>query len=362
MKIVHLFPWDKAFSINWIQYIDTYFGEASHSIVLYEKMTEEDCQQIISYKNVYMVGTAKECFFSGVNETVEHLLNDAESIVLHYASFYMMLAVAKKSAWLRKTRIVCWGGDIEILKKKGFGSIQKTKDFIQKRITTYLFERVGKVGFLIDEDRCWVQKVVPNIKEASVISYLSKMRSDRDCWIDFNAKGNDEIRILLGNSATESNNHFEIIEKLQKYTNSYKLYVPLSYGDMEYGEKVIQFGKELLGERFVPIRNFMPEKDYLRLLSSMHIAIFNHKRQQGLGNINIALQSKDKVYLNPESPCWEHYKKEGYHISSVELIGDIPFKDFCYMSDTDLEENRRLLLKQDESFRNNIIMWKKFMS
>ena len=105
MKIVHLFPWDKAFSINWIQYIDTYFGEASHSIVLYEKMTEEDCQQIISYKNVYMVGTAKECFFSGVNDTVEHLLNDAESIVLHYASFYMMLAVAKKSAWLRKTRI-----------------------------------------------------------------------------------------------------------------------------------------------------------------------------------------------------------------------------------------------------------------
>ena len=42
------------------------------------------------------------------------------------------------------------------------------------------------------------------------------------------------INILIGNSATETNNHIEVLDLLSKFKNEdIKIYVPLSYGDME---------------------------------------------------------------------------------------------------------------------------------
>lgn len=48
--------------------------------------------------------------------------------------------------------------------------------------------------------------------------------------------------------------------------------------------KVIIKGKELFGEKFIPLTEFMTFEKYLEFLGSIDIAIFAHKRQQAMGN------------------------------------------------------------------------------
>ena len=64
------------------------------------------------------------------------------------------------------------------------------------------------------------------------------------------------IKILLGNSATESNQHKEAFELLEKYKNkNIKIYVPLSYGPEKYADEIEQLGMHIFGEKFIPMRS-----------------------------------------------------------------------------------------------------------
>lgn len=54
--------------------------------------------------------------------------------------------------------------------------------------------------------------------------------------------------ILVGNSATPTNNHIEIFRILSRLRlpESSKIVVPLSYGDVHYREKIVELGIEFL--------------------------------------------------------------------------------------------------------------------
>jgi hypothetical protein len=106
------------------------------------------------------------------------------------------------------------------------------------------------------------------------------------------------LTILVGNSADPSNNHIEALEKLLPYKDQdIKICVPLSYGDQAHAKKVIEQGKDWFGEKFFPMVSFMPFDQYLKFLKSVDIAIFNHKRQQAMGNIITLLGMGKTVYV-----------------------------------------------------------------
>jgi len=114
------------------------------------------------------------------------------------------------------------------------------------------------------------------------------------------------LQILVGNSADRSNEHIEVLQKLQAHRDTpLKVFVPLSYGDNTYAEAVIEQGQRLLGDRLVPLRDFMPYDAYLRLLGGIDIAIFNHRRQQGMGNIIALLGMGKTVYLRSDTTSWK---------------------------------------------------------
>ena len=70
--------------------------------------------------------------------------------------------------------------------------------------------------------------------------------------------------------------------------------------DRRCSQEIIRKGEALLGNRFKPLTDFISLQQYRCLLGEIDLAIFNHQRQQGLGNI-IALLAKGKtVYLRPE--------------------------------------------------------------
>lgn len=140
----------------------------------------------------------------------------------------------------------------------------------------------------------------------------------------------DGINILLGNSADPSNNHIEVLEKLKSYvTDNMHIYCPLSYGDMEYAKQVTDYGKRIFGDKFNPLFEFMIFDDYKKLLSKIDIAIFNHKRQQGMGNITTLLGMGKKVFMRSDVTSYHTIRSLGVFIHDVDYL-DLQKLDINY--------------------------------
>lgn len=129
----------------------------------------------------------------------------------------------------------------------------------------------------------------------------------------------DIKRIVIGNSATSSNQHLEIFEHIKHMDlTRVELFCPLSYGEDEYRDRVVRRGKELFGDCFHPIVDYMKYEDYMCFLNTCDVGIYNNNRQQALGNINRLLDLGKKVFLPKRMR--EYCADYGYVTYAVETI------------------------------------------
>lgn len=134
--------------------------------------------------------------------------------------------------------------------------------------------------------------------------------------IDKSVLGNN---ILIGNSATPSNNHFDIFNSLRNFKlRDQKIFVPLSYGNKNYGVKVAKSGSSIFGQNFNPLQSFLPINEYNKIISSCRIVIMNHNRPQAFGNILTALWLGAEVYLNETNTLLNFFRNLGIHLFSIE--------------------------------------------
>ena len=160
------------------------------------------------------------------------------------------------------------------------------------------------------------------------------------------AKGvalNNEKNILLGNSASETNNHLEIFKILSMHDlKNRKVIVPLSYGNPDYRSKVIAVGRKMLGEAFLPLVHFMPLNEYSSIIASCNVVIMNHLRQQALGNIGAALYQGAHVYLDPSNPTYKFFAEKKAAVHSIDKLSSesLPLTSLCA---DDILKNRSML-------------------
>ena len=150
--------------------------------------------------------------------------------------------------------------------------------------------------------------------------------------------------IIIGNSASISNNHLYVFEKLHTLGNLDKnIIVPLSYGIKEkYVNMVNDAGETFWGKRYQPVRNFMSLEEYNNLLLSANIFIYGNWRQEAVGNILIALYLGGKVFLDEHNPLLNFYKSLGL---SIWGINEFSKEELCKrMSINDVKKNQDILL------------------
>ena len=138
--------------------------------------------------------------------------------------------------------------------------------------------------------------------------------------------------ILVGNSATASNNHLDVFEIIQNINK--KIIVPLSYGAYDYEDykaNIISEGRRIFNKNFLPIENFMQLHDYRELTFSCNTVILYHIRQQALANIFMSLFQGSRLFLNSKSITYSFLKDQGmivfdlkkdYKLIGIELNKD----------------------------------------
>lgn len=153
--------------------------------------------------------------------------------------------------------------------------------------------------------------------------------------------------ILLGNSDTLTNNHFEAIDQIATLKlDERKVYCPLSYEKGKYAEAVAKYGRSKLCESFIPLLDFMPREEYNQILSGISVAVMNHNRSQALGNIVSLLWNGTKLFMSNDSTLFSFLKGEGLILFSIQdELKSTNHLMFLPLSEMEIEHNRAALMK-----------------
>jgi hypothetical protein len=268
-----------------------------------------------------------------------HGMNDPRLIILLWA----FPSLARKVVW------VLWGGDLydavstEKSLKKRFK--QFCKSSVLKNIAT-ITTTIPQDYLLASEWYGVKARFIENLM------YESHIARDNVTTCEFKSS---ILKIQLGNSATKTNQHLEIINVFKKIKGTYILYAPLSYGDCEYRETVINYGKDVLGEKFHPITKLMSFEEYNTYMNSIDIAIFNHPRQQAMGNIIGMISLGKKVYLNKNTTPYYFFKNKGF------IVGDISELPVIEQLTIQESEKNKSLAKYYFSKKNLIESWRQVL-
>lgn len=153
------------------------------------------------------------------------------------------------------------------------------------------------------------------------------------------------LNVLVGNSNSSTSNHADAFEIIERLDNINEVIVPLSYGgDMLYKQEVIKYGNQLFGKKFKALNDFMTIDQYNEVLKTCQIAIFNHERQQAVGNIIAMVYMGTKVFLSENSPVYSYLKAIGVKVFSIQT--ELNNDNIHALSDLDVRVNRELLYKE----------------
>jgi dTDP-N-acetylfucosamine:lipid II N-acetylfucosaminyltransferase len=150
--------------------------------------------------------------------------------------------------------------------------------------------------------------------------------------------------ILVGNSSTASNNHVDTFHLLRRHGwSGQKIVVPLSYGSAAYKQHVLRKGREIFGDAFTPLQEFMPLEAYNRILENCGTVVMNQRRQQAVGNIIASLHMGARVFLNEYNPCHTFFSRAGTHLFSLQRDADRLSHTQEVLPDAVVEHNRACL-------------------
>ena len=157
---------------------------------------------------------------------------------------------------------------------------------------------------------------------------------------------------ILGNSASYTNNHIDIINSLsQTFIDEFdNFYIPLSYsGDPKYIESVKSVAKTKLGNKAVILDTFLSKDEYFKLLGKVNLAIMGHLRPQAGGNIRFYLSNRINVAMFSSNSISKFLTEKGAHIIDLQqLIED----GFTPLTKEQLDKNQEV---EASVFRNESV-------
>lgn len=162
--------------------------------------------------------------------------------------------------------------------------------------------------------------------------------------------------ILFGNSATYTNNHIDVWERIRPYIpHGRTVILPISYGNKRYSQ---QLQKRITSTDHV-IRfliDMMPLADYFNLVNECSYAVYGVLRQQAMGNIYQSLQKGAKVFLFRDSLVYKDLVESGFVVYAIDDINERSF--ITPLSKEELEQQAVAFNKRREHVvktRNNAI-------
>ena len=154
----------------------------------------------------------------------------------------------------------------------------------------------------------------------------------------------DNRKILIGNSASLSNNHFYVLNYLLNLNlDDSEFIIPLSYGGVsKYKDDVMRRFTETFPNQIEYILDYKPLHEYNKMFLNVNVMIMSSWRQESIGTIVMGLYLGIKIFMSNKSPLYFSLINEGFIIFKIEKITEESIKSS--LSVEVKEHNRSLLL------------------
>lgn len=242
---------------------------------------------------------------------------------------------------LKKTMYRYWGGGIEGCSEKP-GNITNP---LRKLFNRYYQSKISKlacIGIANVVDEILIRKFFPDIP-IYIMSYSTNgIYESIVAAANATYNNTSTLNVLLGHRGSSEENHIGILKLLSKYENeNMKIFIPLSYGDEAYINRVKKYVKDNHLKQVVIIDEFMEYADYCKFLNQMDVAIFDGNSSYALGNISLLLFYKKKIFLNESGVLREAFDHESVPSGTISEIGKMSFEDFAakVLMEPGVEEN-----------------------
>jgi dTDP-N-acetylfucosamine:lipid II N-acetylfucosaminyltransferase len=341
---------------QYIRFVNENFDINEHTFLILDKQ-ENIPIELSDRSNTIVIDINKGKQFN----TILSYMMKSDLIILHSLclSIYQQLFLLFNPFILQKTVWVAWGMDLYQWKREDNGNVL----YKGRNLISFIFrKRMNYFVGIFPPDIDYFKNTFKSRAKTFYASYVGGLYNplyEKDLNLISLAEkrvNNDCINIQIGHSCSLILNHRQVLEALRKFkSENIKIYIPLSYGDMEYGNQVEEYAKTLFGDKVVCIRDMMAEEEYMDFLSTIDIAIFNTTRQIGLGNITPLLYMEKKIFMPAGSIMYEYYKSVGVQVFDYNQLNNMEFRHF--VSPVDTSNAKKYIETQVKNKELKIGMW-----
>jgi len=135
------------------------------------------------------------------------------------------------------------------------------------------------------------------------------------------SRGHD---IMIGNSASFSNNHLYVLDLIRKANipEDSKIIMPLSYGGApKYIDKVMSRYERVYNDKIYFLKDYLPLHEYNKIFLKIGVMIMSAWRQESIGTIIMGLYLGIKVYMSERSPLYKWLNDCGFKLFTIESLG-----------------------------------------
>jgi dTDP-N-acetylfucosamine:lipid II N-acetylfucosaminyltransferase len=255
------------------------------------------------------------------------LLNESKWIYLHLLSYdptllfwWCNLKLIRKSTW------IIWGTDIYSYLKRN----QNIKTRLYESLRKVIIPQFSEISAFVNQDLALVNQLYHTKAEFIKTMYPYPVNFDHLDAVSANDEKRNVINVMIGNSGDSTNCHEEMIDYLSAFKDEpICIYCPLSYGGSpKYIQQIINKGKNVFGDKFMPVVTTMNPQEYSHLLSTIDIALMNHPRQQALGNITALLYLGRKVYLRSDVTTYHFMQEQNIQVFDIVELKNQTYAEF----------------------------------
>lgn len=358
--IIHIFSDDLLFAENYIKSLEKYTSNDFYHLYFFTCKGGNLTSNILKNNRIFILNKKSKSIHDYINLIRAFWVG--EKIFFHGIStenifnpILLLIPFLKN-----QTYWVIWGYDLHFQNK------EKESHFLYKAFYTlwsFYIQNISNIVALIKDDyehakQKYHTKAVyhyafyPNVVDFKMLDKRSSSCDDSSLHT-----------ILLGHAASPTNNHLEVLDWFKTFHTKkpFKVFCPLSYGSREYAEKVCEHGKAVLGDKFIPLLELMSPEDYADFLNTVDVAIMNHKRQEGLGNIIALLYLGKKVYVRSDTVTHSFLCRMGVDVfDTINLLINNQEDIFYFVSNTGISNNQ--IISREFSHNRSIDLWKKIFS
>lgn len=360
MRISHVIPNSNISVIEtFIKFVNENFSMNEHNFILVQNGKPMN-SNVLDQVNVRTTSTLRI-------KDIFYVLKNNDKVIFHYLQLttIQMFIVLLFPIFFKKAYWVAWGADLYQWRKKVDGNIfNKVKSIVKNRIAL-AFRRNFKyfVGIFPPDIDYFKNEFKSNI-ECFYASYTGNLYNPlykneiRYNNIEDKIANSECINIQIGHSSTNALNHIGVLRCLCKYKDeNIRIYLPLNYGDMKYGDFVEEKAKKLFGDKAICIREMMSRENYMEYLSTIDIAIFNTTRQIGLGNISPMLYMEKKIYMPKDSVMYNFYRSQQVDIWDYNEIANFDYSEF--IQPLKFKGGQKYIVENELDLEHKIDMWNK---